>query len=313
MSGRLLSTIDQRTRLAGHNRLALLLFRLGGRQRFGVNVFKVQEVIKRPRIWPLPSLHAQLVGVADVRGRTLPVLDLGRAIGHPEASAEDAGYLVVTEFNRTVQGFLVAAVDRIVNIAVEDVLPPPDVGAGSTQLTAVTRYQNELIQIIDVEKVLADVNGAAITVSPDVVAKAGPRGHSTAHVLVVDDSRVARNQIAAVLDQLGLECTQMPDGRQALRHLAELADRGEKPSDRYQVVISDIEMPDMDGYTLTTEIRRDPRLRDLFVILHTSLSGIFNNAMVARVGADRFVPKYTPDELASTVLERINALRQVAA
>jgi two-component system chemotaxis response regulator CheV len=240
------------------------------------------------------------------------VLDLGRAIGHPEASADNAGYLVVTEFNRTVQGFLVAAVDRIVNIAVEDVLPPPDVGAGSTQLTAVTRHQNELIQIIDVEKVLADVNGAAITVSPDLVASAARAGSRGAHVLVVDDSRVARNQIQGVLQQLGLECTLMPDGRQALRHLADLADRGEKPSDRYQVVISDIEMPDMDGYTLTTEIRRDPRLRDLFVILHTSLSGIFNNAMVARVGADRFVPKYTPDELAATVLERVNALGMAA-
>ena len=78
MSGRLLSTIDQRTRLAGHNRLALLLFRLCGKQRFGVNVFKVQEVMKRPRIWPLPTRHPQVVGVADVRGRTLPVLDLGR-------------------------------------------------------------------------------------------------------------------------------------------------------------------------------------------------------------------------------------------
>lgn len=308
MSGRLLSTIDQRTRLAGHNRLALLLFRLGGKQRFGVNVFKVQEVIKRPRIWPLPSRHPQLVGVADVRGRTLPVLDLGRAIGHPEAQADNAGYLVVTEFNRTVQGFLVAAVDRIVNIAVEDVLPPPDVGAGSTQLTAVTRHQNELIQIIDVEKVLADVNGATITVSADLVASAARHGAAGAHVLVVDDSRVARNQIQGVLQQLGLECTLMPDGRQALRHLKDLADRGEKAASRYQVVISDIEMPDMDGYTLTTEIRRDPRLRDLFVILHTSLSGIFNNAMVARVGADRFVPKYTPDELAATVLERINAV-----
>jgi two-component system chemotaxis response regulator CheV len=312
MSGRLLSTIDQRTRLAGHNRLALLLFRLCGKQRFGVNVFKVQEVMKRPRIWPLPTRHPQVVGVADVRGRTLPVLDLGRAIGHPEAQPADAGYLVVTEFNRTVQGFLVAAVDRIVNIAVEDVLPPPDVGARATQLTAVTRYQNELIQIIDVEKVLADVNGASITVSADLIARAGKRREGRAQVLVVDDSRVARNQIHGVLDQLGLECAQMPDGRQALRHLKDLADRGECLTDRYSVVISDIEMPDMDGYTLTTEIRRDPRLRDLFVILHTSLSGIFNNAMVAQVGADRFVPKYTPNELAATVLERVIAVEAAA-
>jgi two-component system chemotaxis response regulator CheV len=165
-----------------------------------------------------------------------------------------------------------------------------------------------MIQIIDVEKVLADVNGATITVSAALVEKAATNSARKGTVLVVDDSRVARNQISAVLNQLGLESTLMPDGRQALRHLKDIADRGERPSDRYQVVISDIEMPDMDGYTLTTEIRRDPRLDDLFVILHTSLSGIFNNAMVARVGANRFVPKYTPDELAAAVLERVQSL-----
>lgn len=312
MNRRLLSTIEERTRLAGHNRLALLLFRLGGRQRFGINVFKVQEVIRCPRIWPLPSRHPQLLGAADVRGRTLPVLDLGRAIAHPESAGVSAGCLMVTEFNRTVQGFLVAAVDRIVNIAVDDVLLPPDVGARSSQITAVTRHQNELIQIIDVEKVLADVNGSSITVSADVIATAGQHLGSSAHVLVVDDSRVARNQIYGVMQQIGVDCTLIPDGRQALRHLKDLADRGESASARYMMVISDIEMPDMDGYTLTAEIRRDPRLRDLFVTLHTSLSGVFNNSMVARVGADRFVPKYTPDQLAATVVDRIKSLGMAA-
>ena len=312
MSGRLLANIDRRTRLAGHNRLALLIFRLGGKQRFGVNVFKVQEVIKRPRIWPIPSRHPQLVGVADVRGRTLPVLDLACAVGHPEGDGAQADYLVVTEFNGTIQGFLVGAVDRILNVAVEEVASPPDVGAAATQLTAVTRYQNELIQIIDLEKVLADVNGGTAEVSAATLADAPAPGGVVQHVLVVDDSRVARNQIHSVLKQLGLESTLMPDGRQGLRHLKELADRGERPSGRYMMVISDIEMPDMDGYTLTTEIRRDPRLRDLFVVLHTSLSGIFNNAMVAKVGADRFVAKYTPDELAATVIGRIRALQEAA-
>jgi two-component system chemotaxis response regulator CheV len=313
MAGKLLTTIDQRTRLAGHNRLALLLFRLGGRQRFGVNVFKVQEVIKRPQIWEVPSRHAQLLGVADVRGRTVPVLDLGRAINHPDTSIDDTAYLVVTEFNRTVQGFLVTAVDRIVNLSVEEVTPPPDVGGETTCLTAVTRYQNEIIQIIDVEKVLSDVSGASLQVSQAVLARAGVMHARQRAIVVVDDSRVARGQIHGVLDQLGLEATLMPDGRQALRHLKEIADRGERPSDRYAAVISDIEMPDMDGYTLTTEIRRDARLADMFVILHTSLSGIFNNAMVARVGANRFVAKYSPDELAETVIARMRELEPKVA
>jgi two-component system chemotaxis response regulator CheV len=307
MSQDLLDRIDQRTRLAGHNRLALLLFRLGGRQLFGVNVFKVKEVLQRPPLFTLPQLPPAFAGAADVRGRSVPVLDLARAIGHADDAAGEPSYLVVTEFNRSVQGFLVAGVDRIVNIAVEHIQPPPDLGGDcSSYLTGVARHQGELIQLIDVESVLAesaprDSDLGALAALP---ATGGPR-----EVLVVDDSRVARNQIRVVLEQLGLEAVLLSDGRQALDHLQALARNGEPPHTRYAMVISDIEMPAMDGYTLTTEIRRDPALRGLFVLLHTSLSGVFNQAMVERVGADDFVPKYSESELAQRVSARVNALR----
>ena len=312
MAHNLLNRIDQRTRLAGHNRLALLLFRLGGRQLFGVNVFKVQEVLRRPPLFQLPGLPPQFAGAADVRGRSVPVLDLGLAIGHPERSAPGDGdgthYLVVTEFNRSVQGFLVSDVERIVNIAVEDIHPPPDLGAESTYLTAVTRFQGELIQVLDVESVLADITQSRMdaTLAPEMAL---PAGAPPLQVLVVDDSRVARQQMRSVLDQLGVGVTLLSDGRQALDHLLQVHASGEDPVARYAMVISDIEMPAMDGYTLTTEIRRNPALAGLYVLLHTSLSGVFNNAMVERVGANAFVAKYSPHELAEHVLAR---LRQVA-
>lgn len=296
----LLDRIDQRIRLAGHNRLALLLFRLGGRQIFGVNVFKVQEVLPRPTLFTMPQLPAGFLGAADIRGRSVPVLDLASAIGQP--TDVPANYLVVTEFNRTVQGFLVSAVDRIVNIAVEDVQPPPELGGDPHYLTGVTRYHDELIQLVDVESVLAEALPAQ-TVSASLIPVANGAGRE---VLVVDDSRVARNQIRSVLDQLGLACTQLSDGRQALEHLKQVAAGGLRPSSRYAMVISDIEMPSMDGYTLTSEIRRDPALNDLYVLLHTSLSGIFNQAMVERVGADDFVPKYSQQELADRITARVN-------
>ncbi|WP_189457817.1 chemotaxis protein [Cognatilysobacter bugurensis] len=305
MSRDLLDRIDQRTRLAGHNRLALLLFRLGTRQLFGVNVFKVQEVLPRPGLFRLPQLPAAFAGAADVRGRTVPVLDLARVIGHETESGEPR-YLVVTEFNRSVQGFLVSGVERIVNIAVEDIHPPPELGSETNYLTAVTRYQGELIQLIDVESVLADSaprESDGITIAPLAVPANVQR-----EVLVVDDSRVARNRIHWVLEQLGLSATLLSDGRQALEHLQAIAQSGTRPSDRYAMVISDIEMPAMDGYTLTTEIRRDPALNNMFVLLHTSLSGVFNQAMVERVGADDFVPKYSEQELADRIATRIAAL-----
>lgn len=315
MAHNLLNRIDQRTRLAGHNRLALLLFRLGGRQLFGVNVFKVQEVLRRPPLFQLPGLPPQFAGAADVRGRSVPVLDLGLAIGHPERLADDDAatqYLVVTEFNRSVQGFLVSDVERIVNIAVEDIHPPPDLGAESTYLTAVTRFQGELIQVIDVESVLADITQARMdaTLEPEMAL---PPSAPRMQVLVVDDSRVARQQIRSVLDQLGVGVTLLSDGKQALDHLLQVHASGEDPVARYAMVISDIEMPAMDGYTLTTEIRRHPALAGLYVLLHTSLSGVFNNAMVEKVGANAFVAKYSPHELAEHILARLNEVARASA
>ncbi|QNR95870.1 chemotaxis protein CheV [Stenotrophomonas sp. 169] len=312
MSHDLLNRIDQRTRLAGHNRLALLLFRLGGRQLFGVNVFKVQEVLRRPELFQVPGLPSEFSGVADVRGRSVPVLDLGVAIGHPERdNADGPGYLVVTEFNRSIQGFLVSGVERIVNIAVQDIHPPPELGAESSYLTAVTRFQGELIQVIDVESVLADIAGTRSEAVLDP-ALAMPADGPQMQVLVVDDSRVARQQIRSVLDQLGVGATLLSDGKQALDHLVQIHAAGEDPAQRYAMVISDIEMPAMDGYTLTTEIRRHPGLAGLYVLLHTSLSGVFNNAMVERVGANAFVAKYSPHELADFVLDRLRKVAQAA-
>ncbi|SHF26060.1 chemotaxis protein CheV [Thermomonas hydrothermalis] len=298
----LLDRIDQRIRLAGHNRLALLLFRLGGRQIFGVNVFKVQEVLLRPPLFTMLQLPPGFLGAADIRGRSVPVLDLARAIGQP--SDVPANYLVVAEFNRSVQGFLVASVDRIVNIAVEDIQPPPEIGGEAHYLIGVTRYHDELIQLIDVESVLAE----AMPIKQGELEVKPPASGIGREVLVVDDSRVARNQIRSVLDQLGLASTQLSDGRQALEHLRQLAASGQRPSERYAMVISDIEMPSMDGYTLTSEIRRDPQLRDLYVLLHTSLSGVFNQSMVEKVGADDFVPKYSQQELAERIVARISQI-----
>ncbi len=308
MSRDLLNRIDERTRLAGHNRLALLLFRLGGRQLFGVNVFKVQEVLRRPPLFPIPRLPRGFIGAADIRGRSVPILDLGSAVRYPERHLAPP-YLVVTEFNRSVQGFLVAEVDRIVNIAVEDIHSPPELGVEESYLTAVTRHSGELIQVIDVESVLADATGATMLQS------IGPKWVSAAdteppRILVADDSRVARNQIRSVLDQLGVASTLLSDGRQAIEHLKQLAAEGVDVTRHYAMVISDIEMPAMDGYTLTTEIRRDPALSGLYVLLHTSLSGVFNNAMVDQVGANAFVAKYSANELAEKVLTRVQSFQK---
>ena len=310
MTTGLLESIDRSTQLAGHNRLALLLFRLDERQIFGINVFKVQEVLPCPRISWMPSAHPLVKGVADIRGRVVPVIDLRKAVGGEATPDDAAAHVIVTEFNRSVQGFLVRSVDRIIHVNVETVMPPPH-GGQESYLTAITRFGKELVEIIDVEKVLSDVVGELKPVDSSLLNAASELGGSKRRVLVADDSRVARTQIERILNQIGIECLLVRDGREALKELRAMVDQGKKPEDELLMVISDVEMPDMDGYTLTTEIRRDPNLRNLFVMLHTSLSGVFNNAMVERVGADRFVPKFSSDELAAGVLERLKEVQKV--
>lgn len=302
-----LDSVDMRTQLAGHNRLELLLFRLGGKQLYGINVFKVQEVIRCPPLTHMPKADHKVVGVAHLRKRTIPVVDLGLAINHQQVKSIKDSFVIVTEYNRNTQGFLVESVDRICNMNWKDILPPPKGSGASSYLTAVTHIDKQLVEIIDVERVFADIMGVNENVDSNIIDQAREVETSLPkHVLVVDDSSVARNQVKRVLEKMGIECTVGHDGQDGLDILNKMLADGKPIHEKIALVISDIEMPRMDGYTFTTHIRKDPRLQGLYVMLHTSLSGVFNNSMVQKVGANHFVPKFKPNELAHTVLNIIN-------
>lgn len=301
----ILEGIDQRTNLAGQNRLELLLFRLNTKQRFGINVFKVQEVIRCPHLSQLPGAHPVVRGIAKLRGKTISIIDLSMAIGGPALDQNKDQFIILTEYNRRVQGFLVGSVDRIVNMTWGEIMPPPKGTGKESYMTAVTQVDKELVEIIDVEKVIKEIVGSNETVSDGIIDE--QMRSEMKQVLVVDDSAVARNQIKRVLDQLGVQTTLCNDGGEALRQLQDWLDEGKNVPDYLSLVISDVEMPRMDGYTLTSEIRKNPRLAKLHVVLHTSLSGVFNETMIKRVGADRFLAKYVPDELALVVQNQIKA------
>lgn len=293
-----LDKVDQRTRLAGENRLELLLFNLGGRQHFGINVFKVQEVIRCPGLTSIPHAHRIMKGLAHLRGKTIPVLDLAMAIGKPALQDITESYVIVSEYNRSTQGFLVNGVDRIVNINWDEVQPPPRGLGNENYMTAVTRVDDELIEIIDVEKILAEMVGIITELKEGRDAFGGDRA---LRLLVADDSSVARNQIKRTLDQMSIEVTLAKNGKEAHDILKNAVADGKAISETFDILVSDVEMPVMDGYTLTKAIREDERLRGLPIMLHTSLSGSFNDAMVKNVGADRFVPKFRAEEFADEV------------
>lgn len=302
----LLDGVDLRTQMAGQNRLELLLFRLSSRQMFGINVFKVQEVIQCPNLTHVPGSHPVVRGIAKLRGKTVPVMDLALAIGGAAMEDTNGRFVIITEYNKRIQGFLVDSVERIINMNWEAILPPPKGAAGGSYLTAVTQVEKALVEIIDVEKVLSEVVGTSEVVSDGIIDDNNKEMEH--HVLVVDDSVVARNQVKRVLDQMGVESTLKNNGADAFEQLLKWADEqkeGLRVSQWLALVISDIEMPKLDGYSLAKKIREDPRLTDLHIILHSSLSGVFNESMVKKVGANHFLAKYDPDELASAVQEQI--------
>lgn len=296
-----LDEVNRRTQLAGHNRMELLLFRLIGKQRYGINVFKVREVIQCPPLTHIPHSHPVVRGVVTIRGITIPIMDLGFAVGMAPVEDPSKSFVVVAEYNRSVQGFLVSAVERIVNMRWDDVQPPPR-AAAAAYLTAVTRVDGELVEIIDVEKVLAEVIHLPTDLAPEITARPDQGTYTDRHVLVADDSSVARTQIKKTLEQLKIPCTTANNGREALETLRKWAQSEPDRLASLLMVISDIEMPEMDGYTLTAEIRRDPALSKLYIMLHTSLSGVFNNALVEQVGADEFIPKFHADDLGNAVM-----------
>jgi two-component system chemotaxis response regulator CheV len=304
----ILDSVNQRTQLVGQNRLELLLFRLNGPQVYGINVFKVKEVLQCPRLTQMPKLNPVVRGIAHIRGGTISIMDLGLAIGQGALRDVDNCFVIITEYNRATQGFLVRSVERIVNMNWEEIHPPPKGSGREHYLTAVTSIEGRLVEIIDVEKVLAEVSPMPEQVSPGIIDEQVSMQAIDKHILVVDDSSIARKQIKRCVETVGVTTTMMNDGKQALDYLKDLADRGEDVTQKLLMVISDIEMPEMDGYTLTAEIRSDPRMSKLHVLLHTSLSGVFNQAMVQKVGANDFLAKFNPDQLAARVADRIRLI-----
>lgn len=294
--------VDRRTQIVGENRLELLLFRLRDEQVYGINVFKVQEVIRCPKLTHLPNSKDIVRGIANMRGKTIPVIDLSMALGKEPISDQSTAYVIIADYYRSVQGFLVTGVDRIINMNWEQILPPPKGSGGAHYLTAVTNVDDRIVEIIDLEKVLHDITGIDTDVSKKVADEVSVNASRVKTVLVADDSTVARKHIKRTLDQIGIECVLVKDGVEALEYLEKMSEETGGLAEKLSVVVSDIEMPNMDGYTLTTAIRQNPKLQDLHVILHTSLSGIFNHAMVQKVGANEFVPKFNADDLANAII-----------
>lgn len=299
---KLLDSVDARTKLAGSNKLEILLFTLGTNEVFGINVFKVREVSQTPPVTKTPNMPLGVEGVISLRGNIIPVIALA-AIINLEGTPEDTGHnMIVTEFSRRTQGFLVHDVDRIIRVDWDKVKPPESMLSGNdTLITAITELPDgKLVSILDVEQILANAIGEEpIPELPPVETE------SEVSVFFVDDSAIARKEIIQVLDKLGVRYQQANNGLEAWERLQGMASRAQHDGatlhDQIKLILADAEMPEMDGYVLTKNIKSDARFSDIPVVMHSSLSSEANRAMGKQVGVDAYVAKFDPVVLSDTL------------
>ncbi|SFN70929.1 two-component system, chemotaxis family, response regulator CheV [Formivibrio citricus] len=301
--GNLLESVDARTKLAGSNKMEILLFSLGTREIFGINVFKVREVSQTPKITKTPNMPLGVEGVISLRGNIIPVIALSKFIATDAPPGADAtSTMIVTEFSKHTQAFLVHEVDRIIRVDWDKVRAPESMLSGNQALiTAITELPDgKLVSILDVEQILASVIGEK------VIPELPPSGiDPDTFMFFVDDSVVARKEIVSVLDKIGVKYNQANNGLEAWEKLQALANRamhdGESLHDKLKLILVDAEMPEMDGYVLTKHIKSDQRFKGIPVVMHSSLSSNANRAMGASVGVDAYVAKFDPLILADTL------------
>ena len=289
------------------NRLELLLFKLSGRQLFGINVLKVKEIIPSPHLTQIPQSNYTVLGVAELRGRSIPVIDLGIAIGGNSSNVGDLRKVIIGEINRGIQGFMVSGIERIIVSDWKDVLPPPS-GVSEGYITGVIRTDEGLVQIIDVERVLGRFSHDEESTADISATEEIRRFMEGRHILIVDDSSIARTQTARTLELVGIPYLTAKNGVEALKVLKEMSEGAELTRDIIPVIISDIEMPEMDGYHLTEEIRAEGRSKGIYILLHTSLDGKVNAETAQQVGADQTLTKFVPELLAQEVVKGLNAV-----
>lgn len=309
----LLKDIDERSKLAGTNKLEILLFTLGRdattnrKETFGINVFKVREVMRIPEITHAPEMPDSVEGMVSLRGHLVPVIDLARYVG--VVTDKRPEIMIVTEYNGHTQGFLVEAVDTILRLDWSAMRVPPEIVVNkmSGLVTAVTELNDKrLVMMMDVEKVLAET-----AQFDDEFMYRGVKSEmdlSDKTVFFADDSIVARKQVQKTLELLNVKFMSAVNGRQAWDELLKVANYASAMNvpvkDLVHLVLTDVEMPEMDGYMLTKSIKSDPRFAGIPVVMHSSLSGMSNQSLGKSVGVDEYVCKFQP-QILSEALSRL--------
>lgn len=291
---------------AGTNELEVLVFSLG-KTFCGVNVAKVREVIGQHKARRVPAAHPAVVGVTNLRGKVITLLDLQLYFYPGQPSTHPQRHVIVTEFNERVMGFVVDGVERIYRLGWESVKPVPFnlKGIDAASVTSICEIDGKLVLMIDFEKIAFTIEGVQM-------AEAAPGGMAearTGRILLAEDSAMMRAFIERSLRNAGYtNLTIVEDGAAAWEQL-EAVLNGAAPFD---AIVSDLEMPRMDGLHLCRRVKQTPQLRDVPFIVFSSIAGRSHDVKLNAVGADAALTKPRLPELVE-IVDRLIAGAPVGA
>lgn len=278
----------------------LLLFKLSQLQSFALGTLKIQEIVPYQPLTQLPNAEANVLGATSIRGQTLTIIDMAAAVGYPPIREEEKNdsVIIITDCSRMHVGFLVRKIERIIECNWKNIEPPPSSLGNKTYISGVTHFESKLVQLLDVELLLSEIFPDETNNAVEI--NGVQKGQlQNSHILLVDDSAVARRQLENALTSIDVPFKVCKNGDDALAVMKECAKK-ENPID---ILVSDIEMPGLDGYELTFEVRSKAEIAHAYIILHTSLSSEMSVDRANQVGADAALTKFEAQELVNAMLE----------
>ncbi|MDO6619523.1 chemotaxis protein CheV [Shewanella sp. 6_MG-2023] len=278
----------------------LLLFHLSHTQQFALGTLKVREIVPYTRLSVIPKSHPSILGAATIRSKTIAVIDMAASIGFKQIDPSDYDKcnIIITDCQRMVIGFLVRGIDKIIECNWRDIEAPAANLGHQVFLTGVARLDGKLVQLLDVELLMAKLFPYDPAANRAILTDIQREKLKPLNILLVDDSKVARKQLSDALDSINIPYSVTADGHDALQIMQRAADN-QKPID---LLVSDIEMPGLDGYELAFEVKNNPQLANAYIILHTSLSSEISVSQAKQVGADEALTKFDAHELIDAIL-----------
>jgi len=256
---------------SGTNELEIVEFSIG-KNKFGINVIKVKEIINPVHVTQVPHSHPHVEGIIELRGEVLPVVNVANALGFPPSQSPEQDKFIVAEFNKQKIVFHVHTVTQIHRISWDQIEKPSEMYQGpESQIIGVVKLYGEMILLLDFEKIVVEINPET-GINVQQVKKLGQRERSTKKLVVAEDSPLLRKLLHDTLNEAGFTNIEFfENGKDALQYLEAITSQGKSITDEVQLVITDIEMPQMDGHHFTRRIKENSQTAKLPVIIFSSL------------------------------------------